>query len=154
VECSMTADSFAIMRSAFTLQRAMANERMIKGEADAPALFTCRDVLELATVNGAKVAHLDSKIGSITPGKEADLIFLATDRINTFPLNNVPGAIVTLMDTSNAEYVLIAGKAVKWRGQLVNFDVSRLRQRAQTACDGLFARANYKRDLFRSCCNS
>jgi 5-methylthioadenosine/S-adenosylhomocysteine deaminase len=152
VECSMTADLFTVMRAAFTLQRAMANERIIKGESDAPDLLNCRDVLELATINGARVAHLDSKIGSITPGKEADLIFLATDRINTFPLNNVPGAIVTLMDTGNVEHVVIAGKVVKWRGQLVNIGVQRLRQQAQTACDGLFARANYKRELFGSCC--
>lgn len=154
VECSMTADFFTVMRSAFTLQRALANERIIKGDADAPALLTCRDVLQLATLNGARVAHLDSKIGSVTPGKEADLIFLATDRINVFPLNNVPGAIVTLMDTSNVEHVLIAGRLVKWRGQMVNVDIRRLRQQAQTACDGLFARAGYKRDLFASCCSS
>ena len=152
VECSMSADLFTVMRSAFTLQRALANERIIKGEPNAPALLTCRGVLELATVNGARVAHLDSKIGSITPGKEADLIFLATDRINTVPLNNVPGAIVTLMDTSNVEHVLIAGKLMKWRGQLVGVDVKRLRQQAQSACDGLFARAKYKRDLFGPCC--
>jgi 5-methylthioadenosine/S-adenosylhomocysteine deaminase len=154
VECSMTADPFSIMRSAFTLQRAMANERIIKGEGGAPALLTCREVLDLATINGARVAHLDSRVGSITPGKEADLVFLATDRINAFPLNNVPGTVVTLMDTSNVEHVMIAGRMVKWRGQLLNVDIRRLRQQAQTACDGLFARAHYQRDLFSSCCST
>ena len=152
VECSMAADLFTGMRAAFALQRAMANERIIKGDADAPALMSCRDALEFATVNGARVAHLDSRIGSITPGKEADLVFLATNRINTFPLNNVPGAIVTLMDTSNVEHVLIAGKVVKWRGQLVNVDLDRLWQQAQAASDAILARASYKRDLFGSCC--
>jgi hypothetical protein len=49
----------------------------------------------------APAAHLDHKIGTLSPGKEADLITLATDRINVFPLNNVPGTIVTLM----AEFV-------------------------------------------------
>jgi hypothetical protein len=50
---------------------------------------------------------------------------LATDRINVFPLNNVPGTIVTLMDTSNVENVFVAGKLVKWHGKLVGVDLSR-----------------------------
>jgi hypothetical protein len=58
---------------------------------------TCREVIEMATIAGARAAHLDHKIGTLSPGKEADIIMLATDRINVFPLNNVPGTIVTLM---------------------------------------------------------
>jgi cytosine/adenosine deaminase-related metal-dependent hydrolase len=64
----------------------------------------------MATIAGARAAHLDHKIGNLTPGKEADIIILATDRINIFPLNNVPGTIVTLMVTSNVENVFVAGK--------------------------------------------
>jgi 5-methylthioadenosine/S-adenosylhomocysteine deaminase len=152
VECNMTADLFSVMRAAFLSQRALVNERMIKGEQNVPPLLTCRQVLEMATINGARVAHLDSKIGSITPGKEADLILLATDRINVFPLNNVPGTIVTLMDTRNVEHVFIGGTIVKWRGDLVGVDVNRLRQQSEQARDGLFARAKVSRDLFGSCC--
>src|SRR5262249_7066456 len=68
---------------------------------------------------GAKAAHLENKIGTLTPGKEADIIMLAAQRINVFPLNNVPGTIVTLMDTSNVENVFVAGKVMKWQGKLV-----------------------------------
>ncbi len=152
VECSMTADMFSVMRAAFTSQRAMVNERLIGGERNVPPQLTSREVLELATINGARAAHLDAKIGSITPGKEADLIVLAADRINVFPLNNVPGTVVTLMDTSNVEHVFIAGKIRKWRGQLVGVDVQRLRREAEHARDSLFARAKVARDLFGSCC--
>src|SRR5438874_7949816 len=99
VECNMTADMFSIMRTTFTLQRALVNERSLAGEQNLPPLVTCREVIEMATIAGARAAHLDHKIGTLTPGKEADIIMLATDRINVFPLNNVPGTIVTLMDT-------------------------------------------------------
>ncbi len=116
VECNMTADMFSIMRSAFTLQRALVNQRAVAGEKDLPRLLTCRETIELATIEGARVAHLDRKIGTLTPGKEADIIMLATDRINVFPLNNVPGTVVTLMDTSNVENVFVAGKIRKWQG--------------------------------------
>ena len=152
VECNMTPDLFSIMRTAFTFQRALVNERLIKGESNVPPMVTCRDVLEFATIEGARGTHLDSKIGSLTPGKEADIIMLAANRINAFPLNNVPGTVVTLMDTSNVEHVFIAGKIMKWQGRLVGVDLSRLRAQTEKSRDGLLARSNFPRDLFGSCC--
>ena len=152
VECNMTADFFTVMRSAFTFQRALVNERIIRGEQNVPRLVTCRDVLEFATIDGAAVAHVDAKVGSLTPGKEADIIMLAVNRINAFPLNNVPGTVVTLMDTSNVEHVFIAGKVRKWKGRLVGVDVNRIRAQAEKSRDGLLARTNFGKNLFGSCC--
>jgi len=152
VECNMTADMFSIMRAAYALQRALVNERAIAGEKNLPRLLTARDTIELATIEGARTAHLDSKIGTLTPGKEADIIMLATDRINVFPMNNVPGAAVSLMDTSNVDAVFIAGKVMKWEGKLVGVDLGRLRRQIDQARDGLLARAKYPRNLFNSCC--
>ena len=77
---------------------------------------------------------------------------LATERINTFPLNNVPGTVVTLMDTSNVEHVFIAGKIMKWQGKLVGVDLGRLRRQIEKSRDGLLARARYRPDLFGTCC--
>jgi hypothetical protein len=64
----------------------------------------------------------------------------------------VPGAIVTLMDTSNVEHVFIAGKVMKWQGALVGVDLNRLRLQAERSRDGLLARTKFPRDLFGSCC--
>lgn len=152
VECNMTADLFTVMRTAFTLQRALVNQRSIAGERDVPRLLTCRDVIELATIEGARVAHLDHKIGSLSPGKEADIIMLATSRINIFPLNNVPGAIVTLMDTSNVENVFVAGNVMKWQGKLIGTDLTILQRQIEASREGLLTRTNYPRDLFATCC--
>jgi 5-methylthioadenosine/S-adenosylhomocysteine deaminase len=152
VECNMTADMFSIMRAAFTLQRALVNERALSGEQNLPSLVTCRDVIEFATIAGAAVAHLDSKIGTLTPGKEADIIMLATERINTFPVNNVPGTVVTLMDTSNVENVFVAGKVMKWQGKLVGVDLHRLRLQIEKSRDALLARAGQSANLFGTCC--
>jgi 5-methylthioadenosine/S-adenosylhomocysteine deaminase len=152
VECNMTADMFSIMRAAFTLQRALANERSLAGEQNLPPLLTCRQVIEMATIGGARAAHLDGKIGTLSPGKEADIIMLAADRINVFPLNNVPGTVVTLMDTSNVETVFVAGKIVKWQGKLVGVDLGRLRRLIEKSREGVLARARYTPDLFGTCC--
>ncbi|PWU03854.1 MAG: amidohydrolase [Terriglobia bacterium] len=152
VECNMTADMFSIMRATYTLQRALVNDRAIAGEKDLPHLLTARDTIELATIEGARSAHLESKAGTLTPGKEADIIMLATDRINVFPMNNVPGTVVTLMDTSNVDAVFIAGKVMKWQGRLVNVDLERLRRLIDKARDGVLTRAKYPRNLFDTCC--
>ena len=154
VECNMTADMFTIMRTTFTLQRALVNERSLAGEENLPSLLTCRDVIEMATIAGARAAHLDRKIGTLSPGKEADIIMLAADRINVFPLNNVPGTVVTLMDTSNVDTVFVAGKVAKWHGSLVGVDLGRLRRMIEKSRDGVLARAGYAADLFGTCCRT
>jgi len=152
VECNMTADMFTNMRAAFTVQRALANQRAIEGDRTPPRLLTARETIELATIVGAEDAHLGSKIGTLTPGKDADIILLATDRINVFPLNNVPGTVVTMMDTSNVDSVFIAGRIMKWRGELVGVDLARIRRLIDQARDGLLSRAKAARNLFDSCC--
>ncbi len=154
VECNMTADMFTIMRSTFTLQRALASERVLAGDASAPRPITTRQIVEYATVNGARGAHLERKIGSLTPGKEADIILLAADSINVMPLNNAYGAVVTLMDTSNVKHVFVAGKVKKWAGELVGADIRGMRQRIEKSRDGLLERAKRAPNLFGSCCVS
>ena len=150
----MTADMFSVMRATFTLQRALVNERSLAGEQNLPPLLTCRDVIEMATIGGARAAHLDHKIGTLSPGKEADITMLAADRINVFPLNNVPGTVVTLMDTSNVDTVFVAGRVVKWQGKLVGVDLGRLRRMIDKSRDRVLARAGYAPDLFGTCCRA
>ena len=152
VETNMAADMFTVMRSTFTLHRTLLNERALAGEQKLPPLLTCRDVLEMATIEGARVSHLDHKVGTLTPGKEADIIMLRTDAINVAPLNNAPGAIVTLMDSSNVDTVLIAGKVMKRGGKLVGVDLNKIRRTVEVSRDAVLARAKYPRNLFRSCC--
>jgi imidazolonepropionase-like amidohydrolase len=61
------------------------------GAQNLPALLTCRDVLEFATVEGARCTGLEHKVGPLTPGKDADIVLLKADRLNVWPLNNAPG---------------------------------------------------------------
>ena len=72
---------------------------------------------------------MEAKVGTLTPGKEADIVMLRTDLPNTLPFNNAYGAIVTAMDTSNVDTVMIAGKVVKRAGKLVGVDLDRVRTR-------------------------
>jgi 5-methylthioadenosine/S-adenosylhomocysteine deaminase len=147
VETTMAADMFTQMRSAFTLQRALANERAIKGDQEVPTLLTARDMIEFATLQGARADGLDAKIGTLTPGKEADIIMLRTDLTNTLPFNNAYGAIVTAMDTSNVDTVFVAGKAMKRHGKLVGVDLARVQREAAASRDYLIGKLGWPRSV-------
>jgi cytosine/adenosine deaminase-related metal-dependent hydrolase len=108
-----------------------------------------KDVLRFATVNGAKALRLDGKVGTLSPGKEADIILLDATHLNVFPINNVPGAVVSLMERSNVETVIVAGKVRKWKGRLLDVDLPRLRDRLQASRDDIFKVAGIAPDLFR-----
>jgi cytosine/adenosine deaminase-related metal-dependent hydrolase len=115
-----------------------------------PPLLTTRDVLRYATMNGAKALRLDSKVGSLTPGKEADIIILDATKINVAPLNQVPGAVVSLMDRTNVETVIVAGKVRKWKGQLLGVDLDHLRSQLEDSRDYIFNAAGIQKNLFSS----
>ncbi len=100
-------------------------------------------------MEGAKDLKLDHKIGSLTPGKEADIILLDAEAINVAPLNVVPGAVVSLMERSNVETVIVAGKVLKWDGRLLGVNLNRLRRQLENSRDFLFETAGIPQDLFR-----
>ncbi|MDH3308807.1 MAG: amidohydrolase family protein, partial [Acidimicrobiia bacterium] len=103
VETNVPSDMFNQMRSVLALQRTLA----AAGGKDA---MTARDVLASATIEGARANGLDDKVGTLTPGKQADIILLRTDRMNVTPLNDPAMAVVMGMDTSNVDTVLVAGR--------------------------------------------
>jgi 5-methylthioadenosine/S-adenosylhomocysteine deaminase len=118
--------------------------------ANIPAPLTTRDVLRYATMNGAKALRLDNKVGSLTPNKEADIIILDATRLNVAPLNQVPGAVVSLMDRTNVETVIVAGKVRKWKGQLLDVDLNNLRNQIEASRDFIFNAAGVPQNLFSS----
>src|SRR5262249_55480239 len=97
VATTMADDMVSQMRAGFTLQSAQLNEGAIKGEKDLPKLLTAKDVVAMATIEGARTNGQEGRTGSLTPGKDADIVMLRTDLTNVMPLNNAYGAIVTGM---------------------------------------------------------
>jgi cytosine/adenosine deaminase-related metal-dependent hydrolase len=174
VETNMTADPFSLMRGAFCLQRALANDLAFPesnpGRLPMPQLVTSRQVIEMATIAGAASNRVLDKVGTLTPGKEADVIVLEARHIDTWPMNNVPGTIVTMMNPSHVRDVLIAGRVVYWKRQLVGWDLDRLLRQIEQSRDRVLARINgrakvgtlpkgdnsfsnpYRPNLLGSCC--
>jgi hypothetical protein len=146
VDTNMTTDPFSLMRSAFCLQRTLANDLSFPesnpGGLPIPQLVTSRQVIEMATIAGAASNRLLAKVGTLTPGKEADIVVLEARHISTWPMNNVPGTIVTMMNTSHVRDVVIAGKVVYWKRQLVGWDIDKLLGQIEQSRDRVLARIN------------
>jgi cytosine/adenosine deaminase-related metal-dependent hydrolase len=144
VETNVPNDMFTQMRSVISLQRALIFNKKLDGQEDLPPFLNARDVLEFATIEGARANGLDHKVGTLTPGKEADIIMLRTDRANVFPINDPIGAVVWGMDTGNVDTVFVAGKALKRNGQLLGVDLNRVRKMAYESRDYVVAKSGFK----------
>lgn len=131
-ETKCSGDMFTQMRHAFAYYRSW----MGGGHSrvpNAPATLTLREVLEFATVAGARANGLHHKVGSLTPGKQADIVMIRGDDLNLAPVSDAIGAVVLAAHPGNVDSVFVAGRAVKRHGRMVGIDLERLRQRARAS---------------------
>ena len=140
-------DMFGIMRAAFDLQRLAVLQRAMRKEPNVPPLLTPRQVLEFATIEGARCAALDRKVGTLSPGKDADIVVLRADSLDVWPANNLFGTVANLMNPGHVESVFIAGKVRKWRGALVGVDSAQVMQRAGQSRTEVLRRGGLMPDL-------
>ena len=128
----------------------MATYRKSNRDPQPPAVVSVRDVLECATVNGAANAGLLDKCGTLSPGKEADIVMIRTDDINVYPSNHAIGTVVAAADVRNIDTVIIGGKVRKFRAKMAGINMEKFRQLADESRNYLFAKAGYKLDIFSS----
>jgi len=113
-------DMFTQIRAAFAIERARVNA--IAWEADTPVpetMLTARDMLQMATINGARVAGVADRTGSLTPGKKADVVVIDATALNVAPVIDPVAAVTLCADVSNVETVIIDGVVRKRDGRLV-----------------------------------
>ncbi|WP_257015041.1 amidohydrolase family protein [Rhodococcus sp. ACPA1] len=133
VVTSVPGDMFTQMRTALAYQRIQDFGDDID-TAFAPALQH-RDVLRFATISGAQACGLDSRTGTLSPGKDADIVLVRGDAINTMPVIDPIATVVTSADVSNIDTVLVRGEVRKRHGALVGVDLTRLRNLAESSRD-------------------
>jgi cytosine/adenosine deaminase-related metal-dependent hydrolase len=136
-------DMFSQMRIGLQFARCMANDELNARRDDPRELvFTTRDALGWATIGGATALGMDDRIGSLTPGKQADVIVVGRggDRLNMIAPANPVGALVSQANASNVRAVLVAGKVVKRDGRLVGVDVPQLGAALERSCAGILER--------------
>jgi 5-methylthioadenosine/S-adenosylhomocysteine deaminase len=126
IEVTCPSDMFTQMRAAY--QSARYTEQAESGKH-----IAVRDILRYATINGAKSLGFGDRTGSITPGKQADLVILRADRPDVFPVYDPYSTVVLQMDRSHVDTVMVAGKVLKRHGQLVADTTKVLAQAAKVA---------------------
>jgi 5-methylthioadenosine/S-adenosylhomocysteine deaminase len=77
-----------------------------------PRALTAQTAVEMATIEGAKAIHMDREIGSLEPGKKADVILIGLDTPNAVPMYDPYSQIAYALKASNVETVIIAGRVV------------------------------------------
>lgn len=117
-------DFFALMRAAVGLQRA----RWLRGDC-----LTAEQVLRMATIEGARCLGQEDEIGSLEPGKKADLVLVDPHTLNFMPVNDFIPQLVFCGQPRNVDTVIVAGRVLKRRGALVGVDIPSLVAAAQGA---------------------
>jgi 5-methylthioadenosine/S-adenosylhomocysteine deaminase len=138
VVTTVPGDMFTQMRFLWAQARLVEHEAAFAaGNEVEPTLLSSREVLEFATIEGARVCGLDARTGSLTPGKQADVVVLRCDQTNTYPIIDPVSTVVHQADTRNVDTVFVAGRAVKRAGALVDADLRGARDRAAASLEYL-----------------
>ncbi|MFD7612596.1 amidohydrolase family protein [Streptomyces sp. NPDC059828] len=138
VEVALASDMFTQMRALHTIQRMRAVNGSYGSESgEAAARIGTRDVLDFATLQGARTIGLGDITGSLTPGKKADLLVIQAEDINNMPLNDPIGTVVLGADARNISAVLIDGEPRKWGGRVLGTDIGDLRGQVRASRDHL-----------------
>ena len=148
LDTAFGSDLFGEMHALFGQQRSAMRYRRFRGEENVATPISVEAVLKAATVNGARAAGLESEIGTLTPGKQADIIVVRTDGVAVFPVTNAIGTIVQAVERSDVDTVMVAGVIRKRAGKLVGVDVTRLTADVMASRDYLLEASGYRPDMF------
>lgn len=137
-------DSLALSGNAdmFRTMKTVQDSEKIRNEAQFK--ISSRRVLELATIGGAKCLGLESTVGSLTPGKRADVIMVSLLEPNLSGGGDPANLLVNSAAPSNVSLVIVDGRVLKKDGQLTNVDVKQSLLEANSALKAVRERANWQ----------
>jgi 5-methylthioadenosine/S-adenosylhomocysteine deaminase len=139
-ETRIPPDLFTQMRELLSSDRELETIRVGK-EGGRPTLLTVRDMLDFATVQGARATGLDRKVGTITPGKRADVILIDLDDVALIPMIKDPvGTAVLIAHPGNVSWVFVDGQIRKREGKLVGANIDSIRKRTQSSYEYLYTK--------------
>jgi cytosine/adenosine deaminase-related metal-dependent hydrolase len=148
LDTAFGSDLFGEMHALFGQQRAAMRYRRFRGESGVPAPISVEAVLRAATVSGARAAGLEGSVGTLTPGKQADIIMVRTNGVAVFPVTHAIGTIVQAVERSDVDTVMVGGVVRKRDGKLLDVDLARLQAQVQGSRDYLFDASGYRPVLF------
>jgi len=134
VEVALASDLFTQMRALLAIQR-MRAVNAAHGTGGDLSRITTHDVLDFATLQGARTNGLGDVTGSLTPGKKADLLVVRAEDLNNMPLNDPIGTLVLGSDARNITAVFVNGLPRKWDGEVLDVNLPELRAEVNASRD-------------------
>jgi cytosine/adenosine deaminase-related metal-dependent hydrolase len=125
LESVMSGDMFSQARIALGIQRSLDNAGYREQHGSIPPTSTIptRDALAWVTIEGARMLKCLNRLGSLAPGKQADLVLIRTDTLNMQPIHDPINSVVMQTSLANIDSVMIAGQWKKRDGQLLGVDL-------------------------------
>lgn len=133
LESVMSGDMLSQARIALGIQRSLDNfaYREAHGSIPPTSTITTREALAWVTVEGARMLGQQDRIGSLAPGKQADLVVIRADTLNMQPVHDPVSAVVMQASLANIESVMIAGQWRKRGGRVLDADIGSLLESLQ-----------------------
>jgi cytosine/adenosine deaminase-related metal-dependent hydrolase len=137
LESAISGDMLTVARLALAAQRALDNaaHREATGSIPNTSTIPAREALRWATVEGARMLGMEDRIGSLAPGKQADLVLIRADALNMQPVHDPVAAVVMQASVANIDSVMVLGRWKKRSGRLlaegIDGKLEQLRQSSQ-----------------------
>src|SRR5262249_55216203 len=106
--------------------------------------MSARRALELGTIDGARSLGIDDRVGSLKPGKRADVIMVATDRVNMGVFTDPAHMVLESTQAGNVDTVIVDGRILKRAGKLTALPVEQVLADATSSLEGIRKRANWR----------
>lgn len=131
LESVVSGSMIAVARAALSHQRALDNaaSRAATGAIPQTSTIRLREALAWITIEGARMLGMADRIGSLTPGKQADLVLIRAEDFELFPVHDPISTVIMQSHPGNVDSVMIAGRWHKRGGRLLDVDLAPIRQR-------------------------
>jgi len=149
LESVISGEMLVVARIALAHQRSLDNAafRAAKGGIPETSTIPAREALGWITVEGARMLGMEDRIGTISPGKQADLVFIRADALNVWPVHDPVATVVTQASLANIDSVMVAGEWRKREGKLLFPGLERVKAELHRSGERILGELNWRPDL-------
>jgi 5-methylthioadenosine/S-adenosylhomocysteine deaminase len=146
LESVISGDMLTVSRIALAHQRALDNAacRAATGAIPETSTIPVREALSWITVEGARMLGMQDRLGTISPGKQADLVFIRADALNLAPVHDPVATVVMQANLANIDSVMVAGEWRKRDGKLLFHDLDRVKSELSVSGNRILAELGWR----------
>ena len=130
VKLGLGTDGAASNNTLDLLRDAQITALLHKGATGDPTVLPAREIVEMATIGGARVLGLDDRIGTLAEGREADIVCIDVSRVHTTPMYDTFSHLVFAARSGDVRHVLVRGRTLVRDHKLMTMDIERIRAKA------------------------